>query len=113
VSEDAPGTPDTADTADTAEAPDGPPVARKRGPMRFRRSSDSPRLSPDSVKRQGEITTLAFRLLGRDRAIAFLNTEHAELGGRPLDLATASPTGSAGVQAELERLGALQAQTQD
>jgi uncharacterized protein (DUF2384 family) len=82
------------------EAGQDPP---KRGAMRFRRAN-SPRLDSDSVRRQGEITRLAFHLLGRDGAIDFLNNEHAELGARPLDLATASAAGCATVEAALGRL---------
>jgi hypothetical protein len=61
-------------------------------------------LAADHAKRQGEITRLAFLLLGRDEAIAFLNTEHSGLGGRPLDLATASDEGRNSVEAEIGRL---------
>jgi len=61
-------------------------------------------LAADLAKRQGEITRLAFLLLGRDAAIAFLNTAHAGLGGRPLDLATASDEGRNDVEAEIGRL---------
>lgn len=68
--------------------------------MRFRRSN-AQRLAPDQAKRQGDITQLAFLLLGRDAAIAFLNTEHAALGGRPLDIAMASDEGRNAVEAEL------------
>jgi uncharacterized protein (DUF2384 family) len=79
------------------------PAAPKRGPMRFRRSN-APRLAPDSARRQGEITQLAFRLLGREQAIDFLNSDNAELGARPLDLATGSAIGSATVEAAIGRL---------
>jgi hypothetical protein len=58
----------------------------------------------DQARRQGEITRLAFLLLGRERAIDFLNTDHAALGGRPLALATASAAGHASVEAELGRM---------
>jgi hypothetical protein len=58
----------------------------------------------DQAARQGEITRLAFLLLGRERAIAFLNTDHPALGGRPLAVATASAEGHASVEAELGRM---------
>lgn len=77
--------------------------APKRGGMRFRRSN-APRLDPDGARRQGEITRLAFLLLGRDRAIDFLNSENADLGARPLDLAIASADGRDSVEAALGRL---------
>lgn len=48
----------------------------------------------EDARRQGEISQLAFLLLGgRDAAIAFLNAENDELGGRPLAVATASAEG--------------------
>ena len=51
-------------------------------------------LPRDDARRQGDISQLAFLTMGgRDPAIAFLNTENAELGGRPLAVATASDTG--------------------
>ena len=71
--------------------------------MRFRRSN-AERLPPASARRQGDITRLALTLLGREAAIEFLNSENAELGGRPLDLAIASEAGCAVVEAELGRL---------
>ncbi|HTM96310.1 MAG TPA: hypothetical protein VL100_10920 [Croceibacterium sp.] len=54
--------------------------------------------------RQGEITRLAFLMLGREGAIAFLNTDHPSLGGRPLAIAIASSEGRDGVEAELGRM---------
>ena len=75
----------------------------KRGMMRFRKTN-AQRLPPEDAKRQGEITQLAFLLLGRETAIAFLNTEHAGLGGRPLDLAIASDEGRNSVEAEIGRM---------
>lgn len=71
--------------------------------MRFRRSG-LPKLEPDKAHRQGEITRLAFLLLGRDKAIAFLNSDNLELGARPLDLATQSTAGCASVEALLGRM---------
>lgn len=58
----------------------------------------------DHAARQGAITQLAFLLLGREAAIAFLNTPHIGLGGRPLDLATASDEGRNSVEAEIGRM---------
>jgi uncharacterized protein (DUF2384 family) len=75
--------------------------------MRFRRSSDAALLSPASAKRQGAVTTLAFQLFGRDRAIEFLNGDHPNLGGRPLDLATGSSEGAEAVHTEMRRLASL------
>ena len=66
-----------------------------------------PRTAPiprDEAARQGAISQLAFLLLGREEAIAFLNTPHLGLGARPLALATASAAGRAEVEAELSRM---------
>lgn len=79
------------------------PNAARPEMMRFRRSRP-PRLDPDKARRQGEITRLALLLLGRDKAIEFLNSDNVELGGRPLDLATESAVGSASVEAALGRI---------
>lgn len=55
-------------------------------------------LSSDHARRQGDISRLAFLVMGgRDPAIAFLNGENDELGGRPLVVATASAKGYARV----------------
>ena len=80
-------------------------LANTNAPRRFRRSS-APPLDRDSARRQGEVTQLAFRLLGREGAIAFLNSDNVELGARPLDLATGSASGCATVEAALSRLSA-------
>lgn len=73
--------------ADETESPSKP---RSNG---FFRSKRTP-LPRDDARRQGDISQLAFLTMGgRDPAIAFLNTENAELGGRPLAVATASDTG--------------------
>ena len=61
-------------------------------------------IARDEATRQGAVTTLAFLVLGRERAIAFLNDEHAALGGRPLALATASADGLAQVEREIGRM---------
>lgn len=87
------------DGATAAAAPAAPPRANhwKRRP----KTAPIPR---EHAARQGDITRLAFLLLGRERAIAFLNTEHEALGGRPLALATESAEGRAAVEAELGRM---------
>lgn len=77
-------------------------AAPKRGTMRFRRSG-MPRLDTEHARRQGDITRLAIGLLGATEAIRFLNTENADLGARPLDLAIASAEGRAIVEAALAR----------
>jgi uncharacterized protein (DUF2384 family) len=82
------------------------PSESKRRPY-FRKAPSGPRLSGDEAKRQGAITSLAFRLLGsRDAAVAFLNTHDPALDGRPLDLATASSAGFDQVETALTRTAA-------
>lgn len=58
----------------------------------------------DEAARQGNIATLAFKILGKEAANVFLNTEHSGLGGRPIALATRSKAGEAIVRLELSRL---------
>ncbi|HWI85597.1 MAG TPA: hypothetical protein VNT42_04640 [Sphingomonas sp.] len=71
----------------------------------FRRRFDGPRLSPEAAARQGRASRLAFDALGQPAAvIAFLNTHDEVLGGRPLDLAIASPEGLASVERALAAL---------
>ena len=79
------------------------PSDSKRRPY-FRKAHTGPRLSAEEARRQGAITSLAFRLLGnRDAAVAFLNAHDPELEGRPLDLATASSEGFERVETALSR----------
>lgn len=68
-----------------------------------RRRKTNP-IPADQAKRQGEITTTAFLLLGRESAIAFLNAAHPELGGRPIDVATSSDVGRNQVEAVIGRM---------
>ncbi len=85
---------DITDTTETAD--DAPP--RKHNSRIFR-SASKVKLAPDSARRQGEITKLAFLTLGSSQAaIALLNQPHPELGARPLDVATASDEGYANVE---------------
>ena len=68
-----------------------------------RRRTANP-LPRDQAHRQGEITRVAFQILGREEAIAFLNSDNPLLGGRPIALATESAAGQLHVEAELDRL---------
>lgn len=69
-------------------------------PFRWRRSLAP--LAPQEARRQGAISTLAFQMLGgRDPALAFLNSECAELLGRPIAIATLSDAGYAIVEREI------------
>ena len=76
----------------------------------WRRRTKSTPIPRDQAARQGDITHLAFLSLGKDAAIAFLNTEQPGLGGRPLTIATASAAGEAEVRAMLEDLAAVRAE---
>jgi len=74
---------------------------------RFYKRTTAPRLAPDQIERQGRISRLAFETLGQPaEAITFLNTHHAVLGGRPIDLAIASPEGLIEVERALSALPA-------
>lgn len=66
----------------------------------FRKSS--PPLSADKGERQGRIVRSAQLAFGDIQSVlAFLNTEHEGLGGRPLDIAMASDKGMAAVEAAI------------
>jgi len=80
----------------------GESAAPRNNPWRHRPKTAP--IPPEQAARQGEITSLAFLLLGREQAIDFLNREHPGLGARPLALATASDAGRDGVEAELVRM---------
>jgi hypothetical protein len=78
-------------------APD-PAFAAKPKSRMFQRA-DRTRFPADQAKRQGDITHIAFRHFGgRDAAIAFLNSPHGGLAGRPIDVATGSAEGFASVE---------------
>ena len=74
----------------------------------FRRNRGVAPLAPERARRQGAISALAFRLLGgRDPALAFLNTEDAALGGRPIAVATQSEAGYASIEREIRARSAF------
>lgn len=73
----------------------------------FRNRKAGPKLSRDEARRQGDITNLAFTMLGgRAAAIGFLNEFHAELDGFPLTIAVSSSEGFELVQAAIQRQSA-------
>jgi hypothetical protein len=74
--------------------------------MAFRGSAaQRHRLPPKSAKRQGEITVIAFQLLGgKLGAMAFLNNRHADLDARPIDRAIESEEGFAQVEAVIRAM---------
>lgn len=76
----------------------------QRPPRRY--AGEKP-LDTDETRRRG----LAVRLASlshptSEAAVAFLNTHNDELGGRPLDIATASDDGLAAVEAALNGVSA-------
>lgn len=70
----------------------------------FRRS-DAPRLSAEEAARQGRVARLAYETMPAGTAIAFLNTHHAALGGRPIDLALESAAGLLAVERAIATSG--------
>ena len=78
------------------DQPPATPAVTRRTNSPFRKRGT---LRPSAdARRQGDISQLAdLRMGGRDPAIAFLNTDHDALGGRPLAIATASAEGYARV----------------
>lgn len=60
-------------------------------------------LDADETRRRGLAVRLASAAHSSSQdAMAFLNTHHPELGGRPLDIATGSEAGLAAVEATLK-----------
>lgn len=95
--------PAAASAAVSSDAADPTAPARARTNTYFRKNRTP--LARDDAKRQGDISQLAFLTMGgRDPAVAFLNSENAELGGRPLALATASAEGYEQVAAAIRAL---------
>lgn len=76
-----------------AETQTDPAPPGKTRSQSFFRKKRTP-LPHDEARRQGNISQLAFlKMGGRDPAIAFLNADNSELGGRPLAIATTSAEG--------------------
>lgn len=94
--------------ADTAAAPAAEKSEfDKPQTKRFRKRFDSVRLSPEAAARQGKVATAAFLAFkDRDAMVAFLNTHHDTLGGRPIDLAVADDAGLKAVTEHLDAHGA-------
>jgi uncharacterized protein (DUF2384 family) len=66
-----------------------------------------PMLARDAGIRQGSAVRAAQTAFGTTEAVrAFLNTPHAGLGARPIDLAVASADGLAAVEAAIARQAA-------
>ena len=70
----------------------------------WRRRAKSVPIPRDQAVRQGDISRLAFLSLGKDAAIAFLNADLPELGGRPLAVATASEPEIAPIRSAARRM---------
>lgn len=77
----------------------------------WRRRSGAKRVDKDVAQRQGSLSSLAFLTLGRDGALDFLNSDHRELGGRPIDVGSHSAEGAAKVRDILRSM--IQARPRD
>ena len=98
--------PDVAPDAGESVVADGAESAR--APMKrrqFRTAATKSKLSADEANRQGRVVRIAFEVMGRDTARAFLNEPNDDLGGRPLDVATASADGMQAVEAAISAQG--------
>lgn len=71
----------------------------------------SRRVSPlqgEAMTRQGRLVSLVYAQFGdRDKAVLFLNSHHAGLGAKPLNLAAESAEGFEAVSSEVRRMGSL------
>ena len=69
---------------------------------RFRKAWTGTRLTSDESRRQGSVVTSAVAALPDTEAVRnFLNSHHAGLQGRPLELATGSDAGLEAVETAL------------
>lgn len=84
----------------TDDAQPAPETATSPARKRFQPRKPASLLDQAAAARQTRVATLAWAKFGSE-AVAFLNTHHAELDGRPIDLAVASPDGLARVEAIL------------
>ena len=76
----------------------------KPGYKRFRRPFNAVKLDPAAAARQGRVASLAYdRFKDFAKVKEFMNAHDDTLGGRPIDLAVASPEGLAAVEAFLAR----------
>lgn len=90
-------------TPDTAPAPEAPETSlRSPGRKMFTRRTARVAMPVDAASRQGRVAMLAWEALGDGEAVRnFLNTHDAELGARPIDLATQSEDGLSTVAATI------------
>ncbi len=84
----------------------------ERAPLkRFRNAHRAPRTQPDAVARQAKLSLAAIRGFDtRENALHFLHEECAQLGGRPIDIASGD---EAGLLAAMARLEAVLAEPRD
>lgn len=69
--------------------------------LHFRRSIGNKPV-PDVIGRQARMALIAFQTFGsRDAARSFMNCEHAQLGGRPIEIAGRDAAGYEAVRAAL------------
>ncbi|UYY77950.1 antitoxin Xre/MbcA/ParS toxin-binding domain-containing protein [Sphingomonas sp. R1] len=74
----------------------------EEGDRRRFRAGARTKLAPEVIARQSRVALLAFqRLPDRAAALAFLNNIDEALGGRPIDVASASEAGAVRVETML------------
>jgi hypothetical protein len=82
-----------------APTPSNLPQTRNIMSKSFRKKHEGPRLSREEAERQGHAARIAWETFSQPgAAVAFLNTFHDQLGGRPIDIAIASAAGLRAVQ---------------
>lgn len=73
------------------------------------RKFDAPKLTSEEAARQSKVAHLAYEKMPAGTALAFLNTHHDALGGRPIDLAIESTVGLLAVERAITALTARDA----
>lgn len=81
------------------------PAEALRAPQK-RRFVKAVRMPAEEARRQSHVVQTAWTTFAdRESAMAFLNSDHDELGGRPLEVATTSDEGLEAVERVLAAIG--------
>jgi len=88
------------------EATAGQTVRPASPEAEWRRRKPKTRIDKDVAQRQGSLSTIAFLTLGKEGALAFLNTDNREVGGKPIEIGSNSAEGAARVREVLRGMGA-------
>lgn len=92
--------------SDGTDATAGKTVRAASPDSEWRRRRLKTRIDKDVAQRQGSLSTIAFLTLGKEGALAFLNTDNREVGGKPIEIGSNSAEGAARVREVLRGMAA-------